>query len=203
MAWHVPIASGAEGFIGFIVVLVIIVSQLVRAGKSISSAAGKPQRPAERGHAPEDELRDFLKRLSQGADQPPPLLPRQPAPPPLPHRTARTTASSRPGAARGRSQPAPQPAPHRAQKVLPQPVPPAPAVIRAAPAPEPETVPARAEPMRVTTPAAVASKAASRRRAGIVTVLKDREAARSAILLREILGPPLSLRRQSTHAFVG
>jgi len=208
MAWNMPIASGGEGIFWFVVIVFVIVSNIVKAMKKKQDAtppAGspKPRTPVSKGeYSPEEELRDFLKRLSQDADQPPPLAPARPVakPPPLPAEVARTTTSSQPGVARP---PAP-PYAHRARPrpANPHPEPRAPAVVQAPPLPQPVVYQAAPEPVRASVPAAPdAPTAADKRRADLVAFLKDRGCLQEAILLREILDPPLAMRRKAAHAF--
>jgi hypothetical protein len=88
MAWIMPIADAGSGIFWFVVILFVIISKIVQATKKNAAppAGGpKPRTPASSGESsPEDELRDFLKRLSQDADQPPPIAPARPAAPPPP-----------------------------------------------------------------------------------------------------------------------
>ena len=218
MAWHMPIASGGEGLFWFVVVLFVIISKIVKATKkdpSPPAGSPRPLTPASTGEfSPEEELRDFLKRLSQGADQPPPpVRPVRPVatPQPLPAETMRTTTSSQPGASRTTAPhpvypPPPVHKPHRASPRRAarsmEPPCPQPAVCLEPPCPQPAFFHAATEPVCVPTPYALASPAAGdKRRANLVAFLKDQGSLREAIILREILDQPLAMRRQATHAF--
>ena len=199
MAWHTPIvASGGEGIFWLIVTIFVIISQIAKASKKNAPPTQKQGLP-DAGGSPEEELRDFLKRLSGGAEEsqqqppPPPPRPQRPLPPPpLPAPAARTTAGGQAGAQRIPSEP---PAHHHRQKPRAEPLP--------APVPQAVLTPAPAQ-MAPVTVAPVAPRVPSGYwRAIIVADLANRECQREAIILRDILGPPLALRRRSTHAFIG
>lgn len=155
----------------------------------------------------EERLREFMEalgvpkeKLPQPRRQEPPPIPRQTPPTAMPKKEARTPP---PMPARRQAAPSPlmrterkpvtQPAPG-VEIPSPQPVPPVTAAAESSPAPP------------VLTPSPAARDAyrlsASRERAGSVPAvelgnsLRTREGFRAAVLLREILGPPKSLRAQ-------
>lgn len=197
MAWTIPIAaSGGEGLFWLAVAIFVIISKIVQASKKNAPPTRKPDQPDAADFSPEEELRDFLKRLSPGTESVPPPMPQpqRPVPPPLPAQAARTTTSSQPGAARAR-QPA-TPTRAAAPKARPVPLP--------QPLPAQEVVAAvKREPVRSRAPAAAVPAPENQRRAALIADLRNRESLREAIILREILGPPLALRRLKTHAFIG
>ena len=69
MVWQTPIAAGAEGVFWFIVMVFVIISQIAKAAKKKAPPAQKPQVPGTSASSPEQELGDFLKRLSQGYEE--------------------------------------------------------------------------------------------------------------------------------------
>ncbi len=194
-------ASGAE-LIWLIIVLITIIAQLTKARKNMHDQ-GMPTQPApdkkgvetpprpqpgRRIPDPEDEIRKFLEELGKVAETPaeqPPAIPQQ----------GQKQQSQR------RKRPPP---------LIPLP-PPTPVVI----APQQESVPAGQEAIpypQFASLASVAPEAApqyapqtrqdkqqmaqsrGQRSSVIRASLKNRDSLRTAIVLREILGPPLSLR---------
>jgi hypothetical protein len=51
--------------------------------------------------------------------------------------------------------------------------------------------------------AAAVAAPVNKQREAIIADLKNRDCLREVILLREILGPPLAMRRQTSDAFIG
>lgn len=190
MVYAFPIAAGGEGIFWLIVVVFVIVSQIAKAAKKGSSPQGTPPFGGPDATSPEEELSDFLKRLTEGARQqtqhrpaPPPLPAAAHRPPPLPTRGARrenTTLASQ------RAKPQPRRREHTAAETI------TPAMERPVASSAAQIM---ANAVRVATPMAD-TPAPSRMRKGIMNQLKDTPSVRTAILLREVLSPPLAFRRQ-------
>jgi hypothetical protein len=169
--------GGIGDMIGPIIIFVVIVSQMIRAARTFNKNKPISTTPSTKPQArsPEDELRDFLGGLSAETKQ----APAPPPPPPI----LSTEASHRP----------PPVVSHKSITILrrtaPKEMPP---VIQAAPVvelPQPVAIPVtRLEPMRT-------GKDRDLIRADIITSLSTRQLLRQAIVLREVLGPPLGLRR--------
>jgi hypothetical protein len=162
------VASGDIGdIVGPIIVFIVIAVQLMRAAKIFAKNKPGGQRPAPRPHSsqPDESLRDFLESLS---------------------------GESRPG-----SKPLPESTP---QVEAPPPVPPPMFVItRHTPAqPIPivaQIVPDKPVPVKMTVPQRATRPAGSGRRlSDVIGRLGNRHLLREAIILREVLGPPLGER---------
>ena len=211
MFQHPYIASGGQDLITLVIFVVVILAQIVKAAKGKKPTIAAPgTSPANEGSytAPEDELRKFLESLS-GAPaaheesrpaQPPPVATHVPAPPPRPHPVPH-------------AQPevlvAPRPAPHPtaqptvAAAVKRVPVETHDVVSRPAALPAPALRPYELyalQSVKTTSDAAGNPVVHVHRethhfRKELFAQLSDREAIRKAIVLREILGPCLALRR--------
>ncbi len=160
-------------------IIITIVAQIVKGARKVASQApgkegdadGERNRPA-----PDDELRKFLEGLSGGTPPKPAATP-PPVPPPVrpmaqPQARPRQTVR-KPEPIRIKPQPKPKPPPPRvaAPPIVEQPVAVAPAALVASP-----------------------QRKASRFQKLLQKDLADSEAAQKAIVLREVLGPPLALR---------
>lgn len=174
------VLAGPENFIVFLFVVVIsIIVQIIKAAKQGSATGGTPPTPgggdSQEYSAPPDELRAFLEKL--GASVQPPSVPRPP--PPVPR--AAVPAIVAPVGQHRPSSPTAEPASPSTPAELPR--------ARQEPAPPAVTfsAPAWAVPM-------AAERQKSRATAGIVRMLKQAGSARQAIVLREILGPPVAMR---------
>jgi len=181
-------AGGGE-LIWVVIVIGSAIVQMIKAKKKASQPAQKPQ-DSQDSSPHSDELRDFLQAISGAPPVPPP------APPPQPVRTAAAqTQPPRPHHTR----PAPPPLPpsmtikHRPAPVKPhkpaerhRPKPPE-LVLK--PTPEKQVKPAitKITPLATATPKGLAAL--------IIQDLKNMDSTRKAIVLREILGPPIALRR--------
>jgi hypothetical protein len=176
-----PCVAAAGGNIGDlagpIIVFIVIAIQLMRAARVFAKNKPNVQRPSPRSQSspsPEDELRDFLGSLS-GEPKPAPVSAptqsvftspeSQAAPPPIPMGTFIITRHT----------------PAKTAPIVALPVPDAPAPI---PIPVKTIVPQQAS-----RPAG-----SGRRLADIVGRLGSRHLLREAIILREVLGPPLGQR---------
>ena len=182
-------AGGFEGILPVLVIVGVIIAQIIKASKNLSRKGGdrRPPPPSAPGlgpgREPRDEIREFLAALT--GEQPQPEPQRAPAPPPPP-RAARVAAPARP---------VPQ---------APKPVIPAaePAVSR-----KPAGQSARVGTTGVSrgdrrefswdARGRRASAGISPARGAIVKGLSDRRALARAIVLKEILDAPLSLRSRS------
>jgi len=181
------VRAGLEDWFPLLIIFSVIVTQILKA-----SRAAKPRPPSEGGGGRErpprpvsdasEELREFIEQLSGGK-----APPSKPAPPPV-------LASARPAA-----RPAAAQRPARRTATRPPPVPAAPRVAPPRPAaPRPSAVP----PSGLGKPIGTRRQAPRRRpRADIaprldeiVGRLDDRRALARAMVLREVLGPPLGLR---------
>jgi len=189
-----PIAEAKfEGMFWLIVIVVTIVTQIIKASKrgAVPPPASEPGPDEDEGYtAPDDELREFLESLAGAPPKPKPPAPRTapplvqprptvaPPPPPTPAPVQRRAAS--PPVRR-----APAPAPRRAAR--PQPIPTVTAAQKptALPSAEIRTIEVRgsARP-RVS----VLGKA-------LVSQLREGNALHRAVLMREILGDPIALRK--------
>ena len=183
------VQCGGESLFWLILVLATIVAQIIKAGKRMSrNQHHMPER--EGAHpVPPDELQEFLASLRRPeGEEPPARTGARPAtpvaavsarpPPPVPRvpaaRLAPVPALQRPRPAqRGRVPPAPARVPPALSRRLPK---------RADVLSEP------------------AGGYAVKRRKAIVGRLRRPRSARSAMVLRDVLGPPLALRPPSVSA---
>ncbi|MBT3192578.1 MAG: hypothetical protein HN341_08490 [Verrucomicrobia bacterium] len=187
------------GVIWAIFIVISIVAQVIKASKKVSSEApGTDDGPRGGPAESNDELRQFLEQLGGGgAATPKPLPPRPPAPPrpavqrreptmrvsPEDHR--QNTPQATPSVVRRRAvTEAPPHEPH----ATPPPPPAVPERVR----PKPQKQ--RSETVQIELPASSASQAASKLQRLIRDELQQTEDTRKAIVLREVLGPPLALR---------
>ncbi len=196
MQANLPIAEGEGGLIWAVIIIIFVISQFIKAATRGKKRGDEGTADGSDGgySVPEDELQAFLRSITREQEkpqQPPPLRPVVHPPPPLPvqehahvHRPAVTAAQVRqtPAAVTASQQ-------HQARQ--------APPVVAAArqqpritPAVSVFAVPEAAPAFHVPPEHTVVS------RRGLVTQLRNRESLRDAIVLREILGPSLALRRQ-------
>jgi hypothetical protein len=162
--------------IGPIIIFVVIITQIIRAARTFTKnkpvvSTVKSTKPLSR--SPEEELRDFLGGLSGESKQVPATVP-----PPL--STAAPVHKTPPAVT------------HKSITILRRSAPKeTPSVIHAAPieVPAPVAIPVtKLEPMRT-----VSSRDLIR--SDIMAALSTRQLLKQAIVLREVLGPPLGLRR--------
>jgi len=185
-------ASGGE-LLWLIIVVITIIAQLSKARKSAQGrhipeqqkpeSAPRPRR-VQPLPPPEDELRKFLEDLGKAAG-----VPLEQLPPPASQPKEQPFKRSQPLAPLMPAQPPISPAVAAQQEVAPltQNIPPARESVL--PVVDIETQPVRAKPL----PARPSSSAQSRK--GIIrNALRSRDSIRSAILLKEIIGPPLAFR---------
>lgn len=192
------IRAGIEGWIWAIIIIGSLVVRIIKANKERSSQptpAPPGPRPATpepdvQWKPPEDELREFLERLGGKPVTPPPPPPppagRQVAPPPPPP-TARPKLA--PQVLRA-------PAPQKTFRRKPTRAAPAPAPAPAI-APAPAPAPRRPAPKPIPAVAVAPVRTAGRRseyRKVLDRLMKERSTLRSAIVVRDVLGPPLALR---------
>jgi hypothetical protein len=204
-------AGGFEDVIPVLVILAVIISQIVKAGKAVSRSkpgqrprqvappprpAATPSRPQAPPLDPEDEMRRFLESL--GAPTPRPASARPPPPPPPPVPAARPlVAETRKPDTQPRRTPRTatpkrfplKPAPRRAEPVRlrPEPFPLSPAYRTA------ET----RKRIRQETQVSFRRPDASQRVRKLRGALATRGGLTHGILMREILGPPIGLRRRT------
>lgn len=189
-------AGGPAALLWILFVLITVVAQLIKAARRGGGQAprtGPPRGPASN---PEDELRDFLQGLSRPEQEappaefePPPPLRRAPPPPPPP-----------PPVPSPRPSPRTAPAISMASEAAREPrVPVSPPLVTTSPSPPPPELSLRTPIAVVHDPYALASARVSR-----LTVLRketyedvrNRTGLARGILLREILGPPVALRKR-------
>jgi hypothetical protein len=163
--------------IGPIVIFLVIVVQMIRAARTFTRNKPRPMDSREtiakpRPLSPEEELRDFLGGLSGEHKQ-------NPAPVPLPDSGAAAEDEAPPLIASRRTITILR----RSPPMEPPPV------FETMPveAPAPMPIPVTKAPMRITGKDLVLSD--------ITGALGNRQLLRQAIVLREVLGPPLGLRR--------
>lgn len=194
----VHIASGGfDGLFWVVVVIIAIIAQIVKSRKQFDQ--GAPKQDAPPGGDPAEELRKFLDGLGQAQKAPPapPPVPPTPVPPPTPRPTPKQAAPSRPP-------PVQAPRPPPVVRRMPEPPVPVREVVTRPRAPEPEHVPTEAEVMarfRAELAAkATTGKKVTRWQRLLAEQLSthDRRLLQEAMLLREILGPPVALRRRET-----
>ncbi len=181
------IRAGIDDLIPVVIILTVIISRIIKAATQGKPLAPPP--PADRMRPtpqppvrqPEEELREFLQALSGVAQTRSEPLPSPPPPVPAqrpvahkrfqaPPKPSRATQPAKPVRT---ARPAPQPAPTPARK-------PAPFWNQPAPAPRPVIVEAcELNPSR----------------AELNKHLEDARSLRGAWILREVLGPPVALRR--------
>ncbi|MBN1673270.1 MAG: hypothetical protein JXR37_19650 [Kiritimatiellae bacterium] len=213
MGLWVIAAIPAQVFVTLVIAAIYVIAQLVskaRQAKAFRESQARTPPPRTGGGpaakprpSPEQQLQEFLAEL---AGTPPPKrepAPRpQPAPPPVPAQPARTPAQP--------AQPRPQPA------AAPRPPPPPP--VQMAPQPRPKTRPrpaaARAVPSAdqldearllregLTSALrgpkigawALPDRTRRKRRPPAIRGLKGKDGLRRAVVAREVLGPPISLK---------
>jgi len=174
----IQIRAGVEDWFPLLIIFSVIVTQILKA-----SRAAKPRPPPEGGAAERrpprpltdasDELREFFEQLSGGK-----APPSRPAPPPVP-------AAARPAA------PAAARRPGRGKPAEPPPVPAAPRAVPASAA-----GPGRPIGIRRQAPRRRPRTEIAPRLEEIVGRLDDRRALARAMVLREVLGPPVGLRAE-------
>lgn len=164
------VTAGLEDFLPIIIFFVVIGRIFAAIKKTSSGKQNAPGTPASRPKL-ETDLQKFFENIANqqgGAQEPPP-------PPPVP--VARKRARAIPKA--------------RVVEAL-EPLP----VAAAAPAPyQTESKPWSGKPFGPAVPErSTCSVSQSQSRAELVNMLKDEDSIRKAVLLREILGPPVSMR---------
>ena len=203
--------------IGFLYVVAMFI-KFLRRGEQQTPPPPPPAQPIGRARSAEDELRSFLEQLSGGQPAPPPAAPAQQpaaAPPRQPGTRAAAFESrvqgasaaptARASAFEGRVQgsaavQAPrqrpvQPVPGQARRIV-QPVAAPPPIPRAAARPARPATPATPPASKLSSAIEAGSGAAGRGRGrNVLSELRDRGSVQKAILLREILGEPIALRR--------
>ena len=203
--------AGIDDLIPVVIVITVVIARIIKATKQQGPANRPSPRPSSNEPvAPGDELRDFLKTLGAPtpprppapAASPPPLpverpVMRKTAPTPAPAVAARRNVTPRRPArkfakpqAPGRLRTALQGMAHAHKEgraaqdaAAPPPKPAKPAPFWNQPAPPPAPIVVEACEL---TPA----------REELNKHLEDRNSLRGAWLLREVLGPPVALRRQ-------
>jgi hypothetical protein len=191
---HYIAASGGDLF-PLVIIVVAILAQIIKAAKGPKPTITQPgQQHADDGgfSAPQDELKKFLESLTGGttttaAEIPPPVP--QPAPKPQP-RIIKAQQPARPAVVSRSKTTAPAEMPYVIAT-------PDTAVAVEAFQTIPEQAKCQARNLR---PTLHTHKEAHHFRSLIACQLSNRDSLRNAILLREILGPCLALRRAGTGA---
>ena len=193
------VADGFEAIFWIVVIVGSLIAQIVKAsrqGKQRRDAMGEAPQAGPGGErpqsAPNEDLEAFLRNLSgekprrRKTTSPPPP---PPPPPPL--------ASPAQAARRRKKPPVPRakPAVPRAKPVAS--VPPPVTAKRAAARRQPAGAAEQDRTWRLRTKSAYALKKeqAERKRSELLDALDGADSIRKAVLLREILGPPVALRK--------
>ncbi|MBL7115486.1 MAG: hypothetical protein ISS35_06950 [Kiritimatiellae bacterium] len=176
---HLYIAEGAEGFFWIIVVIASIAGQIAKASKRAKQKQREKTNhaPAPRSNpksgSPEDQLQDFLRSLT---GQPPHVEPQPvaPAPPPVmkqprPEHTSRTKQK-------------------KAHRKTHQPM--TKTISPAGQATQPAVMPAMIQTDSLQSMQQATGQSALKR-------ISAQRALRSAIVWKEILGPPVALKKRS------
>jgi hypothetical protein len=152
-------------------IIITVISQIIKNAKKVSSQApGKTGSDDNQRKPPGDELREFLEQLS--GQQAQPVRPAAPKPPPRPIVQQRTQPKARKAKKVENATPLKITPPKNKPRIEPD------HVVRI----EKLTQPKRASEWHKT----------------LRRELKDLDATRRAIVMREILGPPLALRQQQS-----
>lgn len=168
------VIAGPEGIVPVIIVLVVI-GKIIKAIKEASSQTPRtpsPSAPPARKQRLEQDLEKFFQKLADPATQ-------APAPPPPVPAAARPARRAVPVA-----QDSPPPPPQAARRVQ----------AAQAPKAKPKWGTEHYGVDRSAHQRANCAYTAKKSRQEIISMIKDDESIRKAILLREILGPPVSLR---------
>lgn len=203
MGFPIIIAEGHEGLFIIIVVISSIVGRILKARSEANAKQAKPRprRPsggsATSPRSPDAELREFFENLAQGRHQTPESPPVPPTPQPKPVTqpvapVAEPKPVARPARAAVKRRPTSLSQTSPVRRVEAQP-PPAPQPVRSAVPPMSKEQEYRWE-QGVKDVHATSEESDVRHRLHVL--LQGKEALRDAILLREILGPPLALRSE-------
>ncbi len=208
-----------SGLFWLVVIAASIIGQIMKAAKKHTDAAPgspsapRPDRPSS--GEPAQELEEFLRNLmgeqAPRAEPPPVLRPApRPAPVALPAQDPATFSKPTPAYRSATAAPPPSSRPEK-RAYMPLPAVPAPREARARVSLKAEAQ--RAAPTRAAVAAAAAAAAAAQMTrpidagsnkalaaltAEVHRQIKTRESLRAALLLREILGPPVGLRDMQT-----
>lgn len=174
MHYNPLIAAGGQDLIPLVIIIVVVLAQIIKAAKGGSRPAPGQPGPSQQADdvftAPQDELKKFLESLSGGMSQPPPEQP-----PPLPRKQSRVMRIKQPAQ---------------------------PPVIETVSVEEVKTSPLQESPkaarqadMQIEAPPIHVMPVTQNIRPQIAYELISRQSIRKAIVLREILGPCLALRR--------
>ena len=184
--------AGFENVFG-ILVFFIIIGRAIAAIRKAASGGKKPSAPrASSGKRKvEHDLENFFKNLAEQAGG---QEKTSPPPPPVPTQSARTVMPPPPPAAARRTA-----APVRRKRTV-EPVKPVAQTLKVT---QPRTVAAASfsitgmMPKRAGTQPGMSSQA----RQEIIGMLRDQDSIRKAVVLREILGPPVSMGSSSVSDF--
>lgn len=201
--------------IWILVIVASIIGQFLKTAKTMKKPgqppAPPPPAPRAGGSAPRDELEDFLRTLM--GEQTKSALPPKPPPPPVARPVRPPVAAAmpppRPQSPRPLAAPRPmtvppvvaahtRPAPARHVRAVPvpQPVRPPPRPPEPSPAQLTELMSAAMRSVPAIGLAAPSGASCSETRRELLRMFRSRAPLRSAILMREILGPPIALQPQ-------
>jgi hypothetical protein len=189
MSVPIHIAAGAEGLFWLFVVAVSIIAQIVKAGRRNQERPAPPPGAGADFPAaePADELRQFLEKLAGAPPVERPPAPPPVAPPPVPYSSSTQTRPSEPSrstAAAMRNE--------RVRAAASRP-----SAVRPEPPPAFVAKPAMPRPLIVRAPVpGLPAQPAPVQTHELCAMLFDPAAIRKAILLREILGPPVALGKK-------
>ena len=173
------VTAGIDDFLGIIIFLVVIGRIVAAIKKATSGASAGKKAPGGKRQLEKDLERFFENLANQDGDR---VTDIAPPPPPVPVAVKQAPRRAAPVAAR------------RAQPVVAATPAPTSAVAFNPPPPKPSKV-WSGRPFGPSVPTgATCSQTGSVARTDIVRTLKNKDDIRQAILLREILGPPVSMR---------
>ena len=187
---HLYIAEGIGGFFWIIVVIASIAGQIAKASKRTkqrqqegnASHPPEPRRNAE-PVAPEDQLQDFLRSLTGQPPQGPHPVAPVPAPVAQKPRKRQTSLKRKRQSLRQKKKALPRTHQKTAKAIVPE------------FCPDPTVHPAVAPPVMPIQPPMTTRRSSTGPALKRISALG---ALRSAIVWREILGPPVALRQTST-----
>ena len=181
------IRAAPEGIIWLIVIAASIIAQVIKAGRKLQNKQPSPPSFEDGGKDPSAQLQQFLQSLGQNKQADPGPAPAA-APATLRRAVAPTPVKLAPSTRMHKAaQPGRRPAAPPPPLAAPPPRPPLPAKAVAN-----DNVDVKPYAMRLPT------HCHETRRETMVGDLRDPQLARKAIVLREILGPPIALRNAPT-----
>lgn len=170
------IYAGGFDFVGVIIFLVVL-SKIIAAVKNASASGRQTKTDGTEGRNVASDLEKFFQGLAEGKIEVQDETP--PGPPPLPAAAMASHSYAKRAASSGTRPPIAERRPDQTRKTYPGYAPGTDRGFSITSA-----IPKRAMP----------SASAPRPRLDIMKMLKDNQSTRKAVVLREILGPPVSMR---------